>query len=126
MLTAHKLNNGDKTMMKVIITTCALTMLAFAATPVMARDVADLYKSACTRCHGANGEGDKNLAPALKGNQFVTTGTDVEVASIIKDGRYGAAKKFKEFRPAMPAQNGSLSDGEIDSLVTYIKTDLQK
>lgn len=112
--------------MKIIIAIGALAIHAFVVTPAMARDAADLYKSACTRCHGANGEGDKNLAPALKGNQFVTNSTDVEVAAIIKDGRYGAAKKFKEFRSAMPAQNGSLSDGEIDSLVTYIKTDLQK
>lgn len=113
-------------MKKVIIAVCALTVFAFGATSVMAKDAADIFKSTCSSCHGAKGEGKKSLAPALKGSQFVTKGSEAEVAATIKDGRSGAAKKFKEFPSAMPAQKGSLSDAEIGAVAKYLKTDLQK
>lgn len=113
-------------MKKVIIATCALTIFAFGATSVMAKEAADIFKSTCSTCHGAKGEGKKSLAPNLKGSQFVTKASDAEVKATIKDGRAGAAKKFKEFPSAMPAQKGSLSDAEIESLVKYLKHDIQK
>jgi mono/diheme cytochrome c family protein len=46
----------------------AAGMLAVASTPTWAADGASLYKTKCSTCHGANGEGKPAMkAPELKG-----------------------------------------------------------
>lgn len=117
-------------MKKVILAMCAITVFAFGATVVTAKDTtrpaADIFKSICSTCHGLKGEGKQGLAPALKGSQFVVKSPEADVVATIKDGRTGSAKKYKQFPSAMPAQKGSLSDAEITSVAKYVKAKIQK
>lgn len=110
-------------MKKLVIAVSALTL--FGATAVMAKEAADIYKSTCATCHGPKGEGKKALGPPQKGNEFIIKGTDADVAAVIKNGRAGAAKKYKEFASPMPAQK-TLTDAEIVDLVKFLKGDIQK
>ncbi|MBF8251113.1 MAG: Cytochrome c protein [Deltaproteobacteria bacterium] len=110
-------------MKKLVVAVSVLSL--FGATSAMAKTGAEIFKATCTACHGAAGEGKKALGPALKGNEFVVKGSDADISATIKDGRTGAAKKYKEFPSPMPAQK-ALTDAEIADLVSYIKGDIQK
>lgn len=110
-------------MKKVLAAVCALSLVG--ATAVMAKTAEEIYKGTCATCHGPKGEGKKALGPALKGAEFVVKGSDADVKATLKDGRSGAAKKYKDFAGPMPAQK-SLSDAELADLVSYLKGDLQK
>ncbi len=112
----------------------ALT-LSLCTTPVLAGDAAAgkaLYdgKGACASCHGANGAGDGPAAAALnpKPASFAAgafrldtdgdgkTGTDTDLANVIKNGagKYGG-------NAAMPP-HADFSDADIDNLVAYIRS----
>jgi cbb3-type cytochrome c oxidase subunit III len=74
----------------------------------------DLFKQKCATCHGADGKG----YPALKTPDFTdpkvqASLTDEEITKIIKNGKPGTA---------MPAFKDSLSDDQIKSLVTYLRS----
>ena len=108
----------------------ALTILIAAAllagAPLVhAADGKAIFASNCTSCHGTNGQGTPGLAPALKGNAFVTGKID-EVLATVKDGRAGDQKKYKQFSVPMPAWGKQLSDADIKAVVAYIRGDLQK
>lgn len=112
-------------MKKTIIAVSVLTILAFGATSVMAKEAADIFKHKCSHCHGFNGEGIRGLTATLKGSQLVTKGSDAEIKATIQEGRIGAGKKFKEY-PVIMYPTKDLTDAELDSLVRYLKFDLQK
>lgn len=109
-------------MKKLVVAVSVLSL--FGATSAMAKTTEEIWKT-CTACHGAKGEGKKALGPALKGSEFVTKGSAADVTATIKDGRAGAAKKYKEFPSPMPPQK-ALTDAELADLVKYLKGDLQK
>ena len=74
----------------------------------------DLFKQKCAMCHGADGKG----YPALKTPDFTdpkvqASLTDEEITRIIKNGKAG---------PAKPPFKDSLSDEQVKSLVTYIRS----
>lgn len=85
---------------------------------------ADIYKAKCVACHGQKGEGMKGMAPAHKGNQFVTKSKPEDIKKVILEGRAGAAKKYKEFPIDMP--KSGLSDAEATEVVKFMQGDLQK
>lgn len=93
--------------------------------PVAARaDGAAVFKSNCAACHGNEGQGTRGLAPALKGDKFVLGKKD-DVLTIVRNGRNGDQKKYKDLPLAMPAWSGKLSDAEIAAVVDYVRGDLQ-
>lgn len=93
--------------------------LAFAGS-ALASDGAAIFKSKCSPCHGAEGQGTA-MAPAFKGNAFITGSKDgAEIAATIKEGRAGAAKKYKNFAIAMPAQK-ALTDDDIKAVIGVLK-----
>lgn len=92
--------------------------LAFSA-PAFAADGAAIFKTKCSACHGQDGSGSA-MAPAFKGNTFIQSGSDADIAQVIKNGRNGAEKKYKEFAIGMPKQ--TLNDDEIKAVITQIKT----
>jgi len=94
-------------------------------TPAMA-DGADVFRVNCASCHGKNGQGTPGLAPALKGDQFVTGSSVDDVTNTVKGGRAGNQKHFKDLPIAMPAWDGKLSDADIKTVVDFIRGDLQK
>ena len=86
----------------------------------MASDGAEIFKSKCSACHGATGQGTP-MAPAFNGNEFIKTSAAADIAAVVKDGREGAAKKYKNFAIGMPAQK-TMADADIAAVVEYLKT----
>lgn len=96
-----------------------LSLLAVSlAVPVLAQSSADVYKSKCAMCHGADGKGDTPAGKAMKAIPFqapdVVKASNAELFAATKDGK-----------GKMPAFGSKLSDGQIRDLVAYIRT-LQK
>jgi mono/diheme cytochrome c family protein len=89
----------------------------------------NVYRLRCGACHGANGEGTDHewprLAPALKGNPFVKNAPAAALISVIRLGRNGRERLYKESYPNMPAF-GAEAVVDVEGLVQYLKTDLQK
>lgn len=100
----------------------AIALSVAVAGSAMAADGTAIYKSKCAPCHGADGQGTA-MAPAFKANAFVKGGSDADVAAVIKNGRNGAEKKYKNFAIGMPKQ--ALSDDEVSAVVAHLK-DLAK
>lgn len=109
-------------MKKVVVAVCALTLLG--ATAAMAKSAPEIFKTICTPCHGAKGQGVKPMGPALKGSQFVTSSADADIVATIKNGRAGAEKKYKDYPSPMPPQK-ALTDAELADLAKYLKGDIQ-
>ncbi len=95
--------------------------VAFAGSAIAADGTA-LYKSKCAACHGADGQGTA-MAPAFKANAFVKSSSDADISAVIKNGRNGAEKKYKNFAIGMPKQ--TLGDDEVAAVVAHLK-DLAK
>ena len=88
---------------------------------------ASVFKEVCSVCHGPNGEGTKSgstQAPPLKGSAFVKSASPDELKSLIKFGRTGANKRFKDIPMGMPAQ--AVSDAEMAAIIPYLQVELQK
>ena len=79
-----------------------------------------IFRTKCVPCHGADGVGTA-MAPAFKGNAWIKGASRDEIAAVIKNGREGAAKKYKKFVISMPAQKG-MSDSDVNALVDYLKS----
>jgi cbb3-type cytochrome c oxidase subunit III len=77
-------------------------------------DGGDLFKQKCSMCHGADGKGYAALkTPDFTDPKVQASLTDQEIAQTIKNGKKGTA---------MPAFADKLSDDQIQSLVTYIRS----
>ncbi|HAG49787.1 MAG: hypothetical protein A2X87_07335 [Deltaproteobacteria bacterium GWC2_42_51] len=109
--------------MRNIVWVIALVVsLAFAGTALAGGS--DIYKAKCAACHGQKGEGMKGMAPAQKGNKFITEGKAEDIKKVILEGRAGAAKKYKEYPIDMP--KSGLSDADADEVVKFMQGDMQK
>jgi len=82
------------------------------------------YKQTCAMCHGDKGQGMPGLAPALKGNKFITAGNVKEIEVTITKGRSGDQKKYKDFPSPMPP--AAVEGEKLKALVQYLRSDLQK
>lgn len=101
-----------------------ITMAAAAMSgTALAADGGMIYKSKCSACHGSDGQGSA-MAPAFQGNKFVADSPASEITDVLKNGRAGEAKKYKQFPLPMPKQ--SLSDEEAAAVVEYIKSIARK
>lgn len=98
----------------------ALALLAVSlAAPALAQTSgADIYKSRCATCHGADGLG---ATPAGKMLQ-VPSLKSPDMRKLSEAQRIAATKNGKG---RMPAWKTSLNDAQIRAVVTYIRT-LQK
>ncbi len=86
----------------------------------LAADGAAIFKAKCSPCHGAEGQGTA-MAPAFKGNAFIIDSKVEDISAVIKSGREGAAKKYKQFAIGMPAQK-TMTDEEIKAVIEFQKT----
>ena len=77
--------------------------------PVFAQDGATIYKTKCSACHGAEGQG--KIGPALKGTSLSAD----DIAILLTKGN--DAKKPPHKRPL----NG-LSDADAKAVADYVKT----
>ena len=77
-------------------------------------DGGDLFKQKCSMCHGVDGKGFSALkTPDFTDPKVQASLTDKEIVETIKNGKKGTA---------MPAFGDKLSDDQIHSLVTYIRS----
>ncbi len=93
--------------------------IAFFAAPGFAQnDGADIFKSKCAPCHGADGMAATPAGKALKAASFkdpaIVKTPDADLIAIVKSGKN-----------KMPSFTGKLSDDQIKATVNYIRT-LQK
>jgi mono/diheme cytochrome c family protein len=111
-------------MRKTIIAAASAALLGAAGQAAAAEaKTVKFFKETCGICHGENGEGTPGLAPALKGNDWVKSASDADLASTITKGRDGAAKRHKDIPGPMPAN--SMSEGRLKDVIAYLR-ELQK
>jgi mono/diheme cytochrome c family protein len=84
-----------------------------------------LFRSICATCHGADGRGIENLAPPLKGSEYID-GSTKRLAAIILHGISGPMSvggKRYELNNEMPAllNNSSISDQDIVDIIGFIQ-----
>ena len=89
-------------------------ILSFMLKAGPAPDGADLFKQKCSMCHGVDGKGFSALkTPDFTDPKVQASLTDKEILDTIKNGKKGTA---------MPAFADKLSDDQIQSLLTYIRS----
>jgi len=100
--------------MRRILTLSAFLCLAVLAVPSFGQSAADLYKTKCAICHGADGKGATPMGPKIGVRDFhspaVAKETDAEMFMLTKDGKN-----------KMPTYNGKLTDAQIKDVVKYIR-----
>ncbi|MRW93871.1 c-type cytochrome [Duganella sp. FT80W] len=87
-------------------------LAAAASSPSRAQEMDGkaLFLKNCAACHQASGKGIPGAFPALAGNSFVQ-GKSSEVASVLLKGRGG-----------MPDFSDSLSDRDIATVLTFVRS----
>ena len=81
-----------------------------------------VYTTNCSSCHQANGKGQPGVFPPLAGNSTVT-GPAATVIGIVKNGKSGKITvNGTSYNGQMPAWKGTLSDADIASVITYIRS----
>ncbi len=95
---------------------------AVARNPASASDGAVVYITNCSSCHQPDGQGVPGAFPPLAGNPLVT-GNSIAVIAAVKNGLSGRViVGGKAYSGIMPHWGGLISDEEIASVVTYIRT----
>ncbi len=81
-----------------------------------------VFTTNCSSCHQANGKGQPGVFPPLAGNATVTGPAD-KVVTIVKNGLNGKISvNGATYNGQMPAWKGTLSDSDIASVITYIRS----
>jgi len=96
---------------KMLIAFLAIALCAYFALPqsASADDGAAVYKTKCSACHGAEGQG--KVGPALKGTSL----SEEQIAGVLAKG--DAAKKPPHAKP----MNG-LSEDQAKAVAAFVKT----
>lgn len=93
-------------------------VLMFAVAALMSSSAfaqtADLYKTKCAACHGADGKADTPIGKKMGVKSF----TDPEVAKNSDQAWFEITKNGKG---KMPGYNGKLTDDQIKDLVKHIR-----
>ncbi|GAB2551213.1 DUF7133 domain-containing protein [Spirosoma aerophilum] len=89
-----------------------------------------LFRTICATCHGADGKGIQDLAPPLKGSEYID-GSMKRLAAIILHGVSGPIHvngKLYQLNNEMPAllNNKDISDQDIVDIIQYTQNALAK
>jgi len=122
-------NNTDKQryilMSKFVMTTAIVFGLAMSTLgTAQAADAKQVFDFYCAQCHGVKGDGKGiNVGPdfATDPRNFtdakeMSKRSDADIKSVIKDGGQSISKS-----PLMPPWGATLSEAEVDDLLTYIR-----
>jgi mono/diheme cytochrome c family protein len=109
-------------MNKSFLTGSAVSILLLAAAAARAADAPDTYAKNCSSCHGADGAGHTRAGKMLGAKDltdaaYQKTFTDDQAFTALKTGLTDDAGKAK-----MKPFADKLSDDEIKTLVTYVRT----
>lgn len=80
---------------------------------------AELYKSKCASCHGANGKGNATMAKMFK---VETSALDLTDKTTLDKSNDELSKITREGSGKMPVYKGKIEDPSIDALTSYIRT----
>lgn len=95
---------------------------AAAKNPASASDGGAVYVANCSSCHQVNGQGTPGAFPPLAGNPVVT-GNPIATILIVKNGLEGrVVVNGQAYSGIMPRWKGVLSDEQIASVITYIRS----
>jgi mono/diheme cytochrome c family protein len=83
---------------------------------------ATLYRTSCSSCHQANGEGLTGAFPPLAGDPVVTEEDATRHIEIILYGMQGEAIEGVEYSAAMPPFSEQLSDEEVAAIINHERT----
>jgi|HubBroStandDraft_6_1064221.scaffolds.fasta_scaffold1024668_2 mono/diheme cytochrome c family protein len=87
-----------------------------------ANDGAGVYSTNCSSCHQTNGAGLPGAFPPLA-NNAVVTGDPKNVIHIVKFGLNGKIEVGSQaYNGTMPAWGQNLSNGQIASVITFIRS----
>jgi mono/diheme cytochrome c family protein len=117
-------------MLAAIATPCTLLVAQSAPATATASDTPsgqDLYVANCSSCHQATGAGLPNMAPALKDNPIVVSGSDLLVQIVLK----GPAAVLPANRPkfgsnTMDSFYYKLTDDQIAAILNYVRHNFVK
>jgi len=97
-----------------MVTLTAICGIAtFAPTATWAADAAAgkaVYDAKCKACHGANGEGNPNMAKALKVELKPLSESSADVKKVVAEGQ-------GKMKPV-----ASVTGADLDNVVAYVKT----
>jgi len=100
---------------KFLTSLLALGMVLSVSQIATAQAAADLYKTKCLTCHGADGKGDTAVGKKMGARDFhspeVAKESDTELFDITKKGKN-----------KMPSYDKKLTDDQIKDLIKYIHT----
>ncbi|WP_081333615.1 cytochrome c [Burkholderia territorii] len=82
----------------------------------------NVYRSACARCHGADGMGAPPAFPRLAGNPAVLTADTTSLIRLLVEGGNSPHTESGPPRTSMPAFAGELTDAQIAAALTWIRT----
>ncbi len=106
-------------------TTTSSSATAAAVSTPTAISGAQLYQQNCASCHGANGAGGLKIggvtSPDIRGPALASTfNNDISlIKRAILDGK---DEKGADLDTAMPRFRGSLSDDQLNAIISYLQT----
>ncbi len=100
---------------KSLLFVAALAVAAMLASSASAQSAADLFKTKCAACHGADGKGDTAVGKKMGVKSF----SDPAVAKNSDQTWFDITKKGQG---KMPAYDGKLTDDQIKELVKYMRS----
>lgn len=102
-----------KSVIRAVLVVCAVSF-AFSTLTFAADSGADVYKSKCASCHGAEGKGDTAMGKAMKvkdlASDEVQKQSDADLTAIVEKGK----------KP-MPGYEGKLTKEQITDVVKYLR-----
>ena len=101
----------------------ALTIVNFTGNTAQGQsDGKAVYLAKCAACHQASGQG-LGPFPPLAGNPDVTKADSSNIVAIVLNGRTGPITvNGKQYGGNMPAWRGQLSNAQIASVLTYVRS----
>ena len=83
----------------------------------------ELFASTCSACHGPGGIGIEGLGKDMTQSEFIANQTDTDLITFIKVGRT-TSDPLNTTGIDMPPKGGnpSLSEDDLNDIVTYIRT----
>lgn len=82
---------------------------------------ARIYHDTCSACHGGDGQGARQLFPALAGSPIVQQPNAETLIHLVLNGSRGAGTEMARTTPAMPSLAFRLDDQQVADVLTYIR-----
>jgi cytochrome c6 len=95
-----------------------LIAIIVASSPATSQDVAagaEIFKSKCVVCHGPDGSGNTSVGKSLKV-------ADLRSAEIQKKSDAELTQSISDGKNNMPGFKGDLSDDDIHTVLSYVRT----